>query len=260
MKQIEHQQAWNAQQYDHHMAFVSAYGKDVMEWLRPQAGEHVIDWGCGTGDLTAAIAASGASVLGIDFSREMIEEAQRKYPSMASSFEQADGQAYQTRDLADAVFSNAALHWMKDAHGAADSIFHALKPGGRFVAEFGGKGNIESIANALTAVLRERGWYEEEMNPWYFPSIGEYTSLLESIGFQVQQAVRFERPTTLGGGEQGLEIWLDSFAGSFVNKLQPEQRRDVYNEVAERIRPKLMQMGQWQADYCRLRVYAVKKL
>jgi len=254
---IQHgQQQWDARNYDRSMPFVSGFGLEVVQWLNPQAGERIIDWGCGTGDLSAKIAESGAKVHGIDFSREMIQEATTKYPHL--SFEHADGQHWSTTEPADAIFSNAALHWMKDAPSTAQAMASALRPGGRLIAEFGGQGNVASISTALKEAMTAHGWYEESINPWYFPSIGEYATLLEQVGFRVMQAIHFNRPTLLQHGEQGMENWLDTFAGSFLNHLAKEQRAVVVQEVVERIRPQLMQDGKWVADYCRIRIHAVR--
>ncbi|WP_152394719.1 class I SAM-dependent methyltransferase [Paenibacillus guangzhouensis] len=254
---IQHgQQQWDARNYDRSMPFVSAFGQEVVQWLNPQAGERIIDWGCGTGDLSARIAESGAKVHGIDFSQEMIREAMTKYPHL--SFEHADGQHWSTDLPADAIFSNAALHWMKDAPSTVRAMAKAVRPGGRLVAEFGGKGNIASISMALEDVMTAKGWYEASMNPWYFPSIGEYASLLEQFGFRVMQAIHFDRPTSLQYGEQGMVNWLDTFAGSYLNHLTKEQRVNVIHNVVEQTRPHLMKEGQWVVDYSRIRVYAVR--
>ncbi|WP_020426715.1 class I SAM-dependent methyltransferase, partial [Paenibacillus riograndensis] len=135
-------QQWNTGTYDKDMAFVSRFGESLIELLQPQPGERVIDWGCGTGDLAAAIAGHGASVTGIDASPEMIAAARSKHPQL--EFVLADGQAYRSEPAADAIFSNAALHWLLDAEGAVSSMAASLRPGGRLIAEFGGQGNIAS--------------------------------------------------------------------------------------------------------------------
>lgn len=144
-------QVWKAYDYDRQLSFVSAYGKGVAELLAPQPGERILDLGCGTGDLAYEISASGALVTGMDDSAEMMERAKSKYPEL--TFMTGDGQNFETETPYDAVFSNAALHWMKDAAGVVRSVYGALKPGGRFVAEFGGKGNIDGIYQALKTVF-----------------------------------------------------------------------------------------------------------
>lgn len=189
-------QQWNTQTYDTDMAFVSQFGESLIELLRPQPGEQIIDWGCGTGDLAAAIAARGATVTGIDASAEMIQTARDKHPHL--SFVLADGQTYVAEQPVDAVFSNAALHWLTDANGAAASIVASLRVGGRFVAEFGGLGNIASIVATLPQAFAAIGCSHKLHLPWYFPSIGEYATLLEKHGLTVDLALCFGLTNTTG--------------------------------------------------------------
>jgi trans-aconitate methyltransferase len=233
--------AWDAARYQTRHSYVFAYGEDLIGLLDPRAGERILDLGCGSGQLTAKIAERGAQVTGLDRSEEMIAEARRNFPSLA--FELADAANFAVDAPFDAVFSNAALHWVKDADGAAASVAHALRPGGRFVLEMGGKGNTEAVMEAVREVA---GPVE---TPWYFPSVGEYTSLLERHGFEIALATLFDRPTRVDG-EDGLEDWLTMFAGSML--ASAEARR----EVANRLRPRMFQDGAWVVDYRRLRVIA----
>lgn len=249
---------WKPSLYDTKMGFVSELGMGVTDLLEPGSGERILDLGCGTGDLTNVLAEKGAEVIGLDASSEMIERARAKYPGI--TFNVADGQSFRVAPAEfDAVFSNAALHWMKDAAGVAASVALALRPGGRFVAEFGGQGNVEHITAAVVDVLEKHGIAAAERNPWYFPSIGEYASLLEQHGFRVQFAFHFDRPTPLPDGEQGLEHWLRSFANPFFAGLSEEERAPLYAEIAEAVRPTLFRDGVWEADYKRIRIRAVKK-
>jgi trans-aconitate methyltransferase len=220
---------------------VFAYGEDLIGLLDPQPGEMILDLGCGSGQLTAKIAESGADVTGLDRSAEMIAEARRNFPSL--TFEIADASNFMVDAPFDAVFSNAALHWVKDADGAAESVARALRSGGRFVVEMGGKGNIRAVMEAVRDVA---GPVE---TPWYFPSVGEYTSLLEQYGFEVAFAALFDRPTRVEG-EDGLEDWLAMFAGSMLESAE------VRREVANRLRPTMFRDGAWMIDYRRLRVIA----
>ncbi|WP_025688321.1 class I SAM-dependent methyltransferase [Paenibacillus zanthoxyli] len=207
-------QQWNTGTYDKDMSFVSHFGESLIGLLRPQQGERIIDWGCGTGDLAAAIADQGAIVTGIDASQEMIQAARAKYPDL--SFKLADGQTYIAEQEADAVFSNAALHWMKDADKAVASITASLRTGGRFVAEFGALGNIASIVDGLPRVFAAIGAGDKLQLPWYFPSIGQYATLLEQHGLTVDLAYCFDRPTPLEGGDQGFRQWVNTFANGVL--------------------------------------------
>jgi trans-aconitate 2-methyltransferase len=251
------EQSWNAGLYDQRHSFVYQHGADLLELLAPRAGERILDLGCGTGHLTAQIAARGAEVLGLDASAEMIEQARKNHPQL--SFEIADATRFEVTEPFDAVFSNAVLHWVKPPEKAVERIAAALKPGGRFVAEFGGKGNVAAILagvnRAVSAVLgRDAG----DVNPWYFPSVGEYTSMLETNGLGVHYAALFDRPTPLEDGEQGMANWLTMFGAPCFAMLAEADRPSAVAAAVEQTRPKLYRDGQWTADYRRLRVVAIK--
>ncbi len=232
-------------------------GESLLELLAPQDGEKILDLGCGTGELTENIAQSGAFVQGIDSSLSMISTAKVNYPHI--NFAAADARDFQVEEPLDAVFSNAVLHWIKSPEAAIDCVEKALKPGGRFVAEFGGKGNVGAIVRAILSVLSEIGPEEPQaLNPWYFPSIGEYAGLLEKQGFEVGYAVLFERPTPLEGGRLGMVSLIERFAGEFWWGLSDHVRSQVMKSVEERLRPTLYRDGNWIADYRRIRVVAIK--
>jgi trans-aconitate methyltransferase len=251
------QDFWNSALYEKNHAFVWQYGESIVELLAPQAGEQILDLGCGTGQLTEKIAQTGAFVQGIDSSLSMISTAKVNYPHI--NFSVADASSFQVEEPLDAVFSNAVLHWIKQPDAVINCVENALKPGGRFVAEFGGKGNVGAIVRAILSVLSEIGCEEPEaLNPWYFPSIGEYASLLEKQGFDVGYAVLFDRPTPLEGGSAGMVNWIEMFAGEFLSGLSEDVRSQVMNAVEERLRPALYRDGNWIADYRRIRVVAVK--
>ncbi|NET36630.1 MAG: methyltransferase domain-containing protein [Cyanothece sp. SIO1E1] len=248
---------WNASLYEDKHAFVWRYGEDVVELLSPQPGEHILDLGCGTGQLTQKLAAVGAAVRGIDHAPAMIEQARRNYPHLR--FAVADARDFQVEQPLDAVFSNAVLHWIQDAKAVMEQIGLALKPGGRFVAEFGGKGCVQTIITALDNTLKAMGYASSyASSPWYFPSISEYTTLLEQHGFKVTYATLFERPTPLEGGASGLANWLQMFASRFLSRVPMAQHAEVIQALEHRLRPVLYQQGSWIADYQRIRVVAIK--
>jgi len=242
--------AWDAANYQNKHSFVWLYGADLLELLAPQPGERILDVGCGTGQLTAQIARSGANVVGLDNSAEMLAEARGNFPDLP--FVLGDAAAFDFPDPFDAVFSNAALHWVKNAGGAAASIARALRPGGRFVAEFGGKGNIAMVQAAFRAVL---GPSAAQQSPWFYPSIAEYAAILEQHGLEVRSASLFSRPTPLDG-ENGLEHWLRMFTGAYLNRHSPERASDIVRQLLEHLRPALYREGVWTIDYRRLRVVA----
>jgi len=257
MSEANMKQSWDANLYDGKLGFVAEFGKGLLSLLEPQYGEKILDLGCGTGDLTAEIAASGADPVGLDMSVEMIQKAQLKYPSL--QFLQGDGENFQLKQCFDAVFSNAALHWMKRPEKVVSSVWGVLRQGGRFTAEFGGKGNVETIVKAIAAVLETHGVDPMERNPWYFPSIGEYAQILESQGFRLTYAAHFDRPTPLKDGDKGLDHWLNMFGDSFFKGFSEGQKELIFNQVKEQVRPELYDGNQWIADYKRIRILAIKE-
>ncbi len=246
---------WNASLYDQKYAFVFNYGESLMSILAPQAGERILDLGCGTGHLTAQIAATGAQVIGVDKSASMIATAQQKYPHI--DFRVMDATHLSFDEPFDAIFSNATLHWIPQAEQVVAGMARTLKPDGRLVLEMGGYGNVATIIHTVQEAARSVANLEISSG-WYFPTIGTYASLLEKHSFEVQNASLFDRPTTLEG-EDGLRNWLIMFGPQMLQQIPPE----LYNEVIARVeaiaRPQLFHDGRWIADYRRLRVSAIKQ-
>ncbi|MFD2614257.1 class I SAM-dependent methyltransferase [Paenibacillus gansuensis] len=251
-------QVWNSSRYDGNFGFVSEFGKGVLELLNARAGESILDLGCGTGDLANEMVLSGARVTGLDLSADMISAAKSKYPGIA--FHVGNAEQFQLDDQVDAVFSNAALHWMKRPEKVLHCVWNSLRSGGRFVAEFGGKGNVEQIVKSVYKVL-ERDYEIEASarNPWYFPSVGEYTTLLERQGFDVLYAAHFERPTAMEG-EEGAAQWLETMAGDFFQGFSLKDKERAIENIMNEARDELFHDGRWIMDYRRLRIAAVKPL
>ena len=248
---------WDSRLYDESFRIITQLGAGVVELLAPRPGERIVDVGCGTGALTAQIAAAGAEIVGIDASEAMIDRARELYPQLR--FEVAKGEEFTLEYPVDAVFSSAALHWMSPPEAVAASVARALKPGGRFVAEMGGRGNIATVVGAIYRALAEEGIPRERVrNPWYFPSIGEYASLLERAGFEVVLMQLFDRPTPLDDCPNGIADWLRMFGGDFLAAVPATRREHFQERVNELTRPLLEREGRWVADYRRLRFMAVK--
>ncbi len=248
---------WNANLYDSKHDFVWKYGSDVVSLLAPQRGERILDVGCGTGHLTAQIAESGAEVVGVDRSPEMIAAARKAFPNLR--FEITDARKLPFESEFDAVFSNATLHWIHEPLLVIEGARNALRPEGRFVGEFGGKGNIRNLQSALDrAVVELQLSRPGEVNPWYYPSVAEYSALLEGSGFEVRLITLFDRPTGLADGEAGLRNWITMFGSDYLAKVNSEMREPFFRRVEELLRSELFRDGQWWADYRRLRFAAYK--
>lgn len=251
------QNQWASALYESKHSFVWQYGAECLELLSPQRNERILDLGCGTGHLMQEIAKQGAIAIGIDKASTMIEQARKNYPNL--HFEVADATNFHFEEPFDAVFSNATLHWIKEPERAITCIWNALKPGGRFVAEFGGKGNTKAITTAINNALEAAGYpVKPELNPWYFPSIGEYTTLLEKQGFSVTYATLFERPTALKDGEKGLQNWIEMFANSLLQSIPVNEHGNLIQAIENQLRPELYRDETWFADYKRIRVVARK--
>ncbi|RED49952.1 class I SAM-dependent methyltransferase [Aestuariispira insulae] len=246
----DHPQAWHPDSYQKNAGFVAALGVPVLDLLAPQAHEDILDLGCGDGVLTEALVRRCRSVTGIDASPEQIEGARSK----GLDAHVMDGQAIQLNGKYDAVFSNAALHWMVDADAVIHGVRGVLKPGGRFVGEFGGHGNVHHIRTALERALDDRGFNGASFNPWFFPSVEEYEARLKSAGFLVDTIQLIDRPTELPGDVTG---WLATFAESYLDALPAGERDDYIADVRAMLEPVLKRPdGQWFADYVRLRFAA----
>ena len=242
--------AWSAERYRDHAAFVPALGQDVVALLDPQPGERILDLGCGDGALTATLLAAGADVVGIDASEDMVAAARAR----GIDARVADAAALEFESAFDAVFSNAALHWMTEADAVIVGVHRALKPGGRFVGEFGGHGNVAAITVALGAALARRGRGSGDAMPWFFPTAETYRARLERHGFTVAGIELFPRPTPLPGG---MEDWLETLAAPVLARLSSSDRAAVRDEAVALLRPALCDGdGRWTADYVRLRFAA----
>ena len=247
-------QEWNSARYAENARFVSDLGQPVLDLLKPQPGERILDLGCGDGALTEKVVASGAQVVGVDSSVDMVEAARRRG---------IDARVMDACDLHlgpdfDAVFSNAAMHWMKDDPDAVlRGVHRSLKPGGRFAAEMGGHGCVAAIQVALCAALEQYGIeHPATLIPWYFPTVEEYRARLERVGFTASYIALIPRPTPLPTGMRG---WLETFAIPFTKSIPEAERAGFLDEVTERLRPVLCDYeGKWTADYIRLRFLARK--
>ena len=246
------QTTWSPDTYSKNARFVSDLGAPLLSLLDPQPGETVMDLGCGDGALTERIAAAGSSVIGVDSSPPFVEAAHARGLNVALM----DAQQLAFKQRFDAVFSNAALHWMKHPELVVKGVANCLMPGGRFVGEFGGEGNVETIRAALHAGLRKRGIDPWKVDPWYYPSPEEYSELLIRFGFTVDYLELIPRPTKLPGD---VLAWLQVFAQPFTNAVTNSEKTGFLDEVRNELEPSLRKHdGSWYADYARLRFKAIR--
>ncbi len=245
-------QTWDPDRYARNARFVSDLGAPVVELLAPRAGERILDLGCGDGALTAKLAAMGCHVIGVDASAAQIEAARK----LGLDAHTMDAENLRFDHEFDAVFSNAALHWMRHPDKVIAGVHRALKSNGRFVAEFGGHGCVAKIKTALVDALNRRGIDGEAASPWYFPTVEDYSQRLTNGGFAVTYIALIPRPTPLPGD---VTSWLETFAESFTAPLPAADRPAFLAEVQEALRPQLCDaQGHWTADYIRLRFSATK--
>jgi len=242
---------WNPKTYNKHTAFVSQLALPVVDLLDPKEGETILDVGCGEGTLALEIERRGAKVIGVDMSAQMVAEA--KNNGVEAYVGSVTNLPYE--DVFDAVFSNAMLHWVKDARGAVQNIGKSLKRGGRFVCEFGGEGNAYHLVSTMEKVFANHPEFGVFDNPWYFPSVEAYTTLLESEGFEVEYMEIIPRPTPMND----IMHWLDIFANGVTEHLTPEQSETFKVECRDILKEKIYSQEKgWMLDYKRLRVRAVK--
>jgi len=249
---IKAQQTWSPETYLRHGVFVSLLGEPVVQVLAPKAGERILDLGCGEGVLTEKIVASGADVLGMDNSEEQVAGARARGLNAIAM----DAREMEFENEFDAVFSNAALHWMSPLSKVFENVYRALKPGGRFVAEMGGAGNIQTIRMALYNALMHRGIDPSQYDPWSYLGDGSATKMLQGAGFETRSVTLIRRPTDLPGD---IGPWLETFAGSFLQAVAQDQHPQLIDEVRDALQAQLFDPhNKWVADYVRLRFKVVK--
>jgi len=249
---------WNTSLYNEKHSFVYKYGTDLIELLDPKSDERILDIGCGTGELTAQIQKSANEIVGLDNSSSMINEARRNYPDCSFVVEDIIDMNFE--NPFDSIFSNAALHWVKAHKKAISSMYNSVKQDGKLVLEFGGKGNVQLIINQLRTTLSQFGYTEQaKTEPWYFPSIGEYSSELEKAGFRVLFGQHFDRPTELADEENGVLDWLSMFGMDFFKGINTQDVEAISKRVQAELAPTCLKNGKWIADYKRIRIVAVKE-
>lgn len=247
---------WDADRYTENFSFVHQYGNSVLELIDADQDSTILDLGCGNGALSKTLQDKGFAVKGIDASKELLDIARKNYPGI--EFIQADATNFSLQEPVDVVFSNAVFHWI-DKERQQDMlkcVYNALKENGQFVFEFGGCGNNQLIHGALAKIFSEYS-YPYKM-PFYFPTISEYSTLLENAGFRVRYAILFDRPTELTG-ENGLKDWINMFVKTPFSIIETEQDKEtIIDKVIEVLKNDLYIDNKWYADYVRIRIKAMR--
>ena len=253
-------QNWNAADYAANGRFVATLASAAVSLLNAQPGERILDAGCGDGALTAQVAGSMASIIGVDQSEQMLAAARAR--GLKADLHDLTELPY--REEFDAVFSNAALHWITRERQPAllAGLHRALKPGGRLVVEMGGQGNIAAIRTALSATFTPHGLSSESLAASFFPSSAHYSQLLQQAGFEVHQIDLIPRPTPLLHGAQGMRLWLQTFRSTVLEHLPEPVRAQVLDQTVALLMPILHDpiTGSWTADYVRLRFAASRPM
>lgn len=247
---------WDAEKYTSNFSFVHKYGNSVMELIDADKGSTVLDLGCGNGALTQALHVRGFAAIGMDSAKELLDIARGKYPTL--EFVQGDATDFSLSEPVDVVFSNAVFHWIDKEHqqDMIKCVYRNLKRNGQFVFEFGGYGNNRHIHEALAAEFSEYGYCYKL--PFYFPTISEYSALLENNGFRVTYAVLFDRLTELNG-ESGMEDWINMFVKTpFKVVKSAEEKEKIIDNAVNALQEDLYMDDKWYADYVRIRMKAVR--
>jgi SAM-dependent methyltransferase len=229
-------------------------GAEVVELLAPRRGERVLDLGCGDGALSAKLVDRGCRVVAVDSSPDQIVAAKAR----GLDARIIDARRLDFEEEFDAVFSNAVLHWVGDIDRVLDGVGRALKPGGRFVGEFGGSGNVETVVSTIYSALEKRGIDGRELNPWYFPTVEAFRARLNKHGFEVNELMLFGRPTKLPGS---VADWMDTFAKIFTAAVPEDERAGFVQGVSDALKPRLFNKTDgWVLDYVRLRFKGTKPI
>ncbi len=243
------EQNWDSESYQRDTGFVSAYGEDVLGWLEPKAGERILDLGCGDGVLTRKLIDAGADVVGIDLSESFVASAQ----AAGIDARLMNGEKLTFDHEFDAVFTNAAMHWMLEKQAVVDGVARALKPGGRFAGEFGGFGNVAALLSTMRAVGDFMGGDPEIAQPGEYPTVKAFSAMLEQGGFRIDNITTFYRPTPL---PNAVRSWLEVMRKPFFEQFG-DREEEAYERVIAALKPCLCDdEGNWIADYVRLRFRA----
>lgn len=232
---------WDAARYHRISSPQFEWGQRVIVRLQPAAGERILDLGCGTGRLTQEIRriAGDGHVIGLDRSGAMLAVARESGVESPQhlSFVQGSGEALPFRRAFDAVFSTATLHWITDHAAVFASVHDALKPGGRFVAQCGGRGNLDRLLHHTTHVMalrRFREYFLDWDDPWLFADVEPTVARLKQAGFATHDVWLEDAPVDLAGPDAFAEFVSCICIRHHLQRLPPELRDPFTREVTAR--------------------------
>jgi trans-aconitate 2-methyltransferase len=217
---------WDAQTYTRVAGGIMALGHEVLERIDLRGDEVVLDAGCGSGELTAELAARvpRGRVYAVDGSPRMVELARERLGGRATVWV-GDLLELEVPEPVDLVFSAATFHWIADHERLFERLRIALKPGGRLVAQCGGAGNIAALRAAIEDVTAE-AW-----SPWNFAGPAETEARLRAAGFAEARAWLYERPVT---PDEPLAFLKTAILGEHLRRLPEAEREPFARAVLER--------------------------
>ena len=247
---------WDSNNYKNNFSFVPKYGEDVMNLITKPKGSFVIDLGCGNGTLTKKLNDLGYDTIGVDASTDMIELAKKTYSDL--NFIISDALSFKLEKNADVVFSNAVFHWIDKCNQdkLIKNIYDNLNDDGELVCEFGGFGCAEKIHSTLEKEFKKRCLKYPRV--FYFPTIGEYSNILERNGFLVEFANLFSRPTQMNS-KNGVVDWINMFVTKPFEGITETLQNEIKYSAQEALKDELFIDGKWYIDYVRIRIRARKK-
>lgn len=233
--------SWDPEEYARNSRAQKQWADQLIEKLDLMGFERVLDLGCGDGKITAEIAGKvkNGAVVGVDLSPDMIRYASSRFPSSTCpnlAFIRADARHLPFKESFDIIFSNAALHWIRDHELVLRGMHHCLRPGGKVLIQMGGTGNAASVMEVFLEITGERYW-KQYFNgfsvPYAFFSPEEYRRLLAGTGFQAVRVVLIRMDMTQDKRE-GFSGWIRTTWHPFLDAVPPSIRDELLSEVIDR--------------------------
>jgi trans-aconitate methyltransferase len=229
---------WNAVDYAQHSQGQERWARELLANIQLRADEQVLDVGCGDGRITAYIATQlpQGRVSGVDLSADMIAHATAQFRQLANlSFQQCDASHLPFDNQFTLVFSNAALHWVRDHQPVLAGISRSLKPGGRFVAQMGGAGNGAAMLASFDAVGNRPPWREyftDFVSSYGFHHPDDYVRWLGSAGLQVEEC-RLLAKDMVHANVSAFLGWVRTAWHPYTNVVTHARREQFIAEVVE---------------------------